>query len=299
MRKYALLLTARNKVIHVAAAVKSMYAQVGPPIELLLSDSGSDDGTKTILDDLARSYNGPHKVRRLDCPITDMPGMAGLNAHVGWAMTQTDADVVMQLSADDYDLAQRSELTIKAFEEFNPSMVLGAMYYVNERMEYQGETPAADADRWCTLEDMTKNLTGGSTCQAWTREFWDLVAPLDTVASLDVVLPFLAVLHKGAYLLKTRMHAYRQVHSPHNTGLEGVYNSFAPNDSRRLQVEELIHFQISAGYYCILRKMDALGLRTEDAAVRIANVILDRSASWVNCRQRMSFEKIPPIPFKI
>src|SRR5678815_246024 len=102
MKKYALLLTARDKVRHVAAAVTSMFAQVGPPIELLLSDQGSHDGTATILDDMARSYAGPHKVRRLNCPDIELIGMPGMNAHVNWAMTQTDADVVMQLSADDY-----------------------------------------------------------------------------------------------------------------------------------------------------------------------------------------------------
>ena len=106
MRKYAMLLTARDKVRHVGDAVKSMFAHVGPPIELLLSDQGSIDGTGAVLDELAARYKGPHTVRRLQCPRIEVRGMPGLNEHVNWAMTQTDADVVMQLSADDYDLAQ-------------------------------------------------------------------------------------------------------------------------------------------------------------------------------------------------
>jgi hypothetical protein len=214
-------------------------------------------------------------------------------------MDQTDADVVMQLSADDYDLAQRSELTIAAFEAHNPSMVLGSMYYVNEAMQYVGETPHADEDRWCTLEDITKHLIGGSTCQAWTREFWDKVKPLVGVASPDVVLPYLAILDKGAYLLKTRMHCYRQVHYVGNTGLEGVWNSYPVGDPRRLQVEELMHFQVACGHLTVLEKMEKAGWKTPEASLPIANALLDRAVSWCNTRQKMSFERVPPIPFKV
>lgn len=299
MRKYALLLTARDKVRHVAAAVTSMFKQVGPPIELLLSDQGSVDGTRTILKDMAKTYNGPHKVRILDCPETDVIGMPGMNAHVNWAMTQTDADVVMQLSADDYDLAQRSELTIKAFEEHNPSMVCVSQYYVNEKMEYQGETPHSTEDRWLTLEDMTKNLIGGSTCQAWTREFFEKIGGLTGVGSMDVVMPPLAVMDKGAYLVKTRAHCYRQVHHVSNTGLEGVYYAHPENSKERLQLEELMHFQITAGYYTVIAKMDSAGLRTDDRAITLANCVLDRVASWAMIREKMTFKRIPPIAFKV
>lgn len=299
MKKYALLLTARDKVVHVASAVKSMFMQVGPPIELILSDHGSVDGTNVILDDLARSYNGPHKVRRIDCPLREVSGIPGMNAHVSWACTQTDADVVMQLSADDYDLAQRSELTIKAFEEHKPSMVCVSQYYVNEKMEYEGETPHADEDRWLTLEDMTKNLMGGSTCQAWDREFWDKIAPLEGVGSMDVVMPPLAVLDKGAWLVKSRAHCYRKIRSFDNSGLEGIYYKHEEGSKERLQLEEVIHFQIVQGYYTIIEKMDKAGLRTDEATLVLANAILDRCASWTCIRSKMTFDRVPPIPFKV
>src|SRR3990167_9341912 len=100
MKNYAVLLHNRNKVKYVEAAVHSLFVQSGPSVEILLSDAGSTDGSKVILDKLAAEYNGPHKVRRLDCPCADSQGMPGLNAHINWAMTQTEADVVMALSGD-------------------------------------------------------------------------------------------------------------------------------------------------------------------------------------------------------
>ena len=296
--KLALLLTTRNKVRHTQAAVQSMFMQAGEPIELLLSDSGSVDGTRQILDDMAASYKGPHKVRRLDCPCAQAPGMSGLNAHISWAMTQTDADVVMQLSGDDYDLAQRAQATREAFEKHNPSMVLVSQYYVAENMAYQGETPHAEENRWCDVEDMTLRLVGGSTCQAWSREFWNLVGPLEGIASPDVVLPPLAVMHKGAYLLKARLHAYRKVSSMDNTGLEGVYNCVPEGAPARRQLEELMHFQVASGWRTVIGKMDALGWRKPEYIAPLANAFIDRAMSLVATRELMTAERISPIPFK-
>ena len=296
--KVAHLLTARDKVHYVGDAVKSMFMQTHRPLEILLSDQGSTDGTAAILDDLARTYNGPHTVRRLNCPHTEVRGMPGLNTHINWAMTQTDADIIVSLSADDYDLAQRVELVVKAFEEFHPSMVLGGMYYVNPEMKYLGETPWPQEDGWCKVEEMFPKFVGGSTIQSWAAEFFHKVRGLTGVGSPDVVLPLLAVLDKGAYYVHARAHAYRKVVGEQNTGLESIHDAYPEGDPRRVQMEELIHFQVLAGHYTTLMKMDAAGLRTDEAIHALATAILDRSASWTNTRQRMSLEGIPPIPFK-
>ncbi len=296
--KYALLLTTRNKVRHTQAAVESMFKQEGPPIELLLSDSGSDDGTKSILDDMARTYAGHHTVRRLDCTCAESLSIKGMNDHVNWAVTQTDADVIMQLSGDDYDLPRRALATREAYEAHKPSMVCVSQYYVAEDMKYQGETPHSTEDRWLTLEDMTKNLMGGSTCQAWDREFWDKMGGLEGLASMDVTMPPLAVLDRGAWLVQERLHAYRRCLSEQNTGLEGIYHSYPEQDIRRVQLAELMHFQIASGYYTVIKKMDRMGLRTPEAEMVLANCVLDRCASWVGTRQQMSLDQIPPAPFR-
>jgi hypothetical protein len=296
--KIAHLLTARDKVRYVGDAVKSMFMQTYKPLEILLSDQGSVDGTGAVMDDLARTYGGPHTVRRLQCPVVAPRGMPGLNEHINWAMTQTDADVVVSLSADDYDLAQRVELVAAAFEVHKPSMVLGGMYYVSEKMEYQGETPWPQEDGWCKVEEMFPKLVGGSTIQSWSAEFFHKVGGLSGVGSPDVVLPLLACLDKGAWYSHTRAHCYRRVIGPQNTGLESIWGAHPENSPQRLQLEELMHFQVMAGHYATLAKMYAAGLRREDAVQALASAILDRSASWVNTRQKMSFAQVPPIPFK-
>lgn len=303
MTKLAFILHARDKVKHVRAACRSMLLQDSPrPIEIIFSDQGSTDGTLGILEDEARRYGGPHAVHVVRCPHVDLRGMGGLNAHITWSMGQTDADFILQLSADDYALPRRAILTWEAFEAHKPSMVLTGMYYVREADgAYEGESAWPDAsvgDSWCKLEEMFSKYVGGSASQAWTHEFFDKIGGLDGLGSQDVVMPFLACLDKGAWYIYERLHAYRRCVGVENTGLQSVLEAHPKGSPEHLQVEELIHFQVLTGLYDTLAKMDAAGLRTPEAEALLAQNILDRAAGWNAARVRLSLRQIPPLSFK-
>lgn len=299
--KASFILHARDKAKHVAYAARSMMAQVTrEPIEILLSDQGSTDGTTAILEEAARTYNGLHKVRFIQCPILEPRGMAGLNTHINWTMTQTDADVVCQLSADDFAMQGRVQQVLDAFEAHKPSMVLTGMFYVSEDLQYLGESMWPDKDGWCEVAEMYPKFVGGSASQAWSHSFWDRMGPLEGVGSQDVVMPFVAACTpERAYYLHARLHAYRKVADLNNTGLEGILHAVPESShTERVALEELIHFQVIAGHYAALRKLDHMGLRSEAANQALAQAILDRAASWTHIRERMSLERIPPRPFK-
>lgn len=301
--KTAFILHCRNKARYVRAAVRSMLCQkTAKPIEILLSDSGSEDGSLQILEEEARLYAGPHTVRVLQCPSAQAPGMGGLNLHINWTMTQTDADVVCQLSADDYALQGRVQRVVEAFTEHKPNMVLTGMYYVKEETcEYLGESPYPEADSWCNIEDMYTKFVGGSASQSWTHEFFDRMGGLESIGSQDIQMPFIAtVAPGGCYYLHERLHAYRKVADLANTGLEGILNAI-PEDkvAERLQLEELIHFQVLTGHFIVLRKLAAMGIQSEAAQHALIQAVLDRATGWSWARERMTLAGVPPIPFKV
>ncbi len=99
-----LLIAVRDKAQWVERSARAALDQVCRPIEVILSDQGSTDGTTQILDRVATEYRGPHKLTRLDCPLTDRKGMAGLNAHLEWAIAQTDCEAITPMSGDDFCL---------------------------------------------------------------------------------------------------------------------------------------------------------------------------------------------------
>jgi glycosyltransferase involved in cell wall biosynthesis len=286
----------RDKAKYLRRTVNAVLLQ-DVPLEVIFSDQHSTDGSWEILKDVASKYDGPHKLRIMQCPETAVRGMPGLNEHLNWIHNQTDADVFISSAADDIPYQSRARKTIEAFEKFDPSMVITGMFFANVDGSYGGETGFPTEDGWVNVEDVYTKYIGGSTTQAWTRQFYEKIGGLQGVGSPDMVLPFLAIVDKGAYYLNERLHCYCKVVDEHNTGLEGVYAA-AKDDNEKLALEELMHFQVLAGIFTAGLKMQEANLITPEANAALVEQILDRSASWQNVRQRMSLLKVQPRMFK-
>lgn len=287
----------RDKAKYLRRTVNAVLSQDCRPIEILLSDQGSRDGSWEILKDIKSRYDGPHKLRIVQCPTTEFPGMAGLNEHLNFIHNQTDADVFISSAADDVPNIARARKTIEAFEKFDPSMVITAMWFANPDGSYHGETGHPTEDGWVKVSEVYTHFVGGSTTQAWTRNFYEKIGGLQGVGSPDMVLPFLACIDKGAYYLNERLHTYCKVVDQNNTGLEGVYAA-AKDDNEKLAIEELMHFQVLAGIFTAGQKMQEANLITPEANAALVEQILDRSASWQNTRQKMTMLKVQPRMFK-
>ncbi len=300
--KVAFLIPARDKEKYVRRAMRSVFAQTYEKMEIVVSYQESQDRTKDVIAATAAEYKGPNKLTLLECPIVKYKGMPGLNQHLNWMVEQTDADVFMCCAADDLSLPRRAELTVKAFEQFNPSMVCTGMYFAEPDgteggVKYGGENGWPVEDGWIKYDEVFPRYIGGSTTQAWTKEFYEKIGGLDGVGSPDIIMPFIACMDKGAYYLHERLHTYCRITGENNTGLQSVLDAMQ-TDAQRMQVEELIHFQVMCGLYACLGKMQSAGLTTPDALRCLTESILDRNASWINIRQKMTFEGVAPIAFK-
>lgn len=297
----AFMVNNKNKEKYIEVACNSILKQECEPFLAVLSDNGSTDNSKAIMDDLASKYDGPHKVLRLDVPQPqEHDGMPGLNAHIDWDMEQFDCPYVIQLSGDDYSLQGRAAKVLAAFRENEPSMVLTGQYTVDQDMNYVAETGYPLMDSWVKIEDMFPKYVGGSCSQAWTREFYYKMGGIKgCLGSSDVLMPFLSVLDKGCWFIQERLQCYRKVLGPNNTGLESIFFDIPEDDlPRRKQMEELIHFQVIVGLYEVLGKMYEAKLETRPAEEALSIAISDRAASLVRCRKDLSFMKVPPLPFK-
>lgn len=299
--KVAFIIPARDKEKHVARAMRAAFKQTYSGMEIVVSDQGSADGTRKVIHETAKEYKGPNKLTLLDCPITKYKGMPGLNQHLNWLVQTVDADMFMCSAADDFSLPRRAEVTVAAFEKHNPSMVATGMYFGEpceaQGVKYGGETGYPEADGWVNPEEMFRRYIGGSTTQAWTREFYEKIGGLEGVGSPDIIMPFIACMDKGMWYVHERLHTYCRIVGKDNTGLQSVMDAMK-TDAERLQVEELIHFQVMCGLYSCLGKVQACRLTTDEALHTITEQILDRNASWLNIRQKMTFEGVPPIAFK-
>jgi len=254
--KGAFLMIARNKAKWVRRSAQAMLAQTHSPLEIIFSDHGSDDGTREIIEECVRGYNGPNKVRIIDCPLKDHNGLVGCNVHLDWAHTQPDADWIMLTSADDIAHPERAAKTAPIYEEHKPDMVLTSQEYMEADGKVRGRSLGPDETRWCVPKDCTELLVGGSSSQSYSHEFVDAIGPLGTqTCGQDVVMPMLATLRNGAYYLHEVLHYYYEIADENNAGLGGVIRATS-DPVRKLQLEEVMHFQGAANWAFIVAAME-------------------------------------------
>ena len=74
--RITLVVFAYNQSAMIDAAIDSALAQVGEPIEILLSDDASPDDTFARMQAKAAAYRGPHQVR-----VRRNPTNLGINGH--------------------------------------------------------------------------------------------------------------------------------------------------------------------------------------------------------------------------
>src|SRR3989304_4825647 len=137
--KVSCFVPVHNKAFFVAETIKSVLIQ-SYPCEIILSDQGSTDDSLRILHRLAAGYNGPHTVRVVQCPHTEIKGLAGFNIHLNWLMTQTDADLIIIVSADDLCHPDRVKGTVVVYEQCKPSLIEGLVQFLKPDMTYEGTT---------------------------------------------------------------------------------------------------------------------------------------------------------------
>ena len=99
--RVTLFVLAYRQEAEVAEAIAGAFAQTGDaagaPIEILLSDDCSPDGTYQVMQAMAAAYAGPHTVI-----LNRNPRNLGITAHVDRIMDLTNVDVI-DLGAIDAD----------------------------------------------------------------------------------------------------------------------------------------------------------------------------------------------------
>lgn len=90
-------------------AVEGAFSQTYSPLEIIISDDCSPDGTFDIIREMAAAYQGPHKVI-----INRNETNLGLGAHVGKVFGMATGEWVVGAAGDDISLPQRCEVLITA-----------------------------------------------------------------------------------------------------------------------------------------------------------------------------------------
>ena len=147
--RVTIALFAYNQERHLRAAVEgALLQEYDGPLEIILSDDCSPDETFVLMQEVARSYRGPHHVR-LNRNDTNL----GLSAHVNRVLAMAQGDIIVMAAGDDISLPERVSNTVAAFARHPDAM---AVSFEDIRIDDNGarldDKPPSGEERIIDLE---------------------------------------------------------------------------------------------------------------------------------------------------
>ena len=174
--RITLLLFAFNQVALVGDAVRACLAQEGEPLEIVLSDDASTDGTFAELQRLAAAYGGPHHVRVRRNAVN-----LGVGAHYNAAVADCGGQLIVTAAGDDISLPHRVRTLAAAWDASGQAVDVLASHLID--MDAQGHDVGVlrvdNLAAWRSPDDWVHKrpyVVGAS--HAFTRRLFERFGPI-------------------------------------------------------------------------------------------------------------------------
>jgi glycosyltransferase involved in cell wall biosynthesis len=233
-------------------AVKAAFAQDYQPLEILISDDHSTDGTFDIVQEEVGKYQGPHTVR-----VVRHPKNIGFE---NWFRTAEAArgEFVVGAHGDDVSCPERTRCLVETWQKTGASLLGSNAEIIDADSRVVGLVhDAGDEAGWLIAAHIAKrgydSRMNGATL-AWRPEVFRRFAPLTAPrlgAAYDHVLPFRAALLNGTYYTPQKIVRWR-VHGK-NSGNESADRT----RSRWVKRETVSAYKLGARI-CMLDDLDDL-----------------------------------------
>lgn len=205
----SMLLIAYRQADTVGEAIAGALAQTWQPLEILISDDASDDGTWEAIERVVAGYDGPHRV-----VLNRNPRNLGIGAHLSALATRARGELMVVAAGDDVSLPERCSLTVAAWmaRGRRPDLIAAPLVDIDAEGCTHGELRPSDLGRWRSAADWVAerpHVIGAG--QAWSRRLVQRFDPLPegTVAE-DLVMVFRAIVSGGAISLDEPLVRYRR-----------------------------------------------------------------------------------------
>jgi glycosyltransferase involved in cell wall biosynthesis len=101
-----------NQEQFIREAVEAAFAQTYSPLEIILSDDHSEDATFTIMQELANSYRGPHRII-----LNQNPTRRCIGGHLNRIVEISSGDLIVGAAGDDVSLPDRTQQACDLWEK--------------------------------------------------------------------------------------------------------------------------------------------------------------------------------------
>lgn len=175
-------LVAYNQETYVREAIAGALAQAGPPLEIILSDDCSPDGTFTIMEEMAAAYRGPHRVR-----VRREPRNVGLVQHMINLARAAEGELLVIAAGDDISYPDRAATLHAAWVRSGAAALVSAWDEIDAEgavIRRDVRYPPGEIVQAIYAEEKQAHRVDGKIetvfgcCAAYRRSFWaDLPDP--------------------------------------------------------------------------------------------------------------------------
>jgi glycosyltransferase involved in cell wall biosynthesis len=167
----------------IRTAIESVLAQTYQPLEIVLSDDCSPDGTFRIMQEMAAAYRGPHRII-----LNRNPTNLGHARHVERIMEVSSGAFIVESAGDDISLPERTERLVGAW------LASGRRAHVvhSEKQDIDADgTPLPFKARQdilaciTPLEMLQKEYKLVGAAMGWAREVYDRFGPISDIAAFQ------------------------------------------------------------------------------------------------------------------
>ena len=214
---------------YVAAAVRAALAQTYTPLEIIVSDDCSPDGTFEVMKREVAAYRGPHTVI-----VQQTPGNLRLAGHINLIAKMAKGELIAIAAGDDISAPDRMMMTWKAYEQSGRRAlsIFGNAIVIDQHDREHGLYGGPRRPETLTAMALASSGFGVLGCtHSVHRSLFEVFGPLDPdTHSEDIVLPFRAALlgtveYIDAVMARYRLHdTNRHFRDPKKiTSVDGFY----------------------------------------------------------------------------
>lgn len=223
------LLMAYNQEKFIRAAIEGAFSQDYEPLEIILSDDCSTDGTFDIMNELAASYKGNAQIE-----VRQNTENLGLIGHLNQLFNVSSGELVILAAGDDISFSDRTAICMEKYNKLEDKKVLfhGNVVDLSETSVRLGERSPPiknfkPIEELAFLESLYIGATGAISC-ALINSY----KPIQFHGTYeDLVWGFRAGLEDALYYIPKSLVYYRLGVGISGTGQ--VLNSFKDRISRR------------------------------------------------------------------
>jgi glycosyltransferase involved in cell wall biosynthesis len=273
-------------------AIASVLAQDCPPVEIILSDDCSSDGSFEHLQALAAQYSGPHHVW-----ARQNKSNVGIGEHYNQLMAASKGELLITAAGDDLSTPDRVRRLVAAWDETQRQADLIASHVMD--LDHQGHLHKVirvdDLSLWRKLDDWVAKrpyIIGAG--HAFTRRCMARFGPmLKGIAYEDQIMVFRALCMGGGITVDAPLVHYRRGGtSGRPTTFKSPQDRWTVRQTDRLvaEREQLIADAEIAGCGAAVRAMMELPMRGD----RYMRALQQHSPHWSACWQAL--KDAAPLP---